>query len=633
MQYNPYLYGNFQTMNASGTRNLIVLALILFNGIALPQSGYYPPPSSIMYIADTLVIYPPDSLPGDSVVLLGYNIYVDDEFYSNTQVSDPEVLVKFFLDDESLFPGERLLCVDAVYNEWISEESACDTASIIYGYELPFYEDWSSGSFEMLQWTTDSDHWMINTGEGNPAPALSFQGEPGLTDYEAVLESYPINAVGIYNGIIWLDFDIKLNTEIYTGLEILKVEVLNTTGGVWHTVAEYSNYNDLLQWSSEHINIKAFAKNQIFRVRFLAMGANSSDIQRWSIDNIHIYRNCDAPIDLEIEENLEFNLLTWIAPFDGCYYSWLYWDDGNNSGTSIGTGTAAVFDVASRWTPGQLDNYNGAIIDMIAFFPAESQATYRIRIWKGPGPDTMVYDKLVIEPLIGQWNYVWIDDSISIDATQDLWVGYQINAQTGYPAGVDDGPAIDGFGNMINFDGWQTLLELDPGLDYNWNIAVRVDGEASVYDTNMYYNIYRKKVRGNFELHDIAFRTYYKDYNIDLSDIYCYKVSIVHAVYGDTCESDPTNISCEEIMLGTNQPAEINPIKLYPNPASTVLNIESSEKINEIKVFSIFGECVLKLEIGNSVASVIVSELNNGIYFVEVRMEARYYKSKLLIAR
>ncbi len=39
---------------------------------------------------------------------------------------------------------------------------------------------------------------------------------------------------------------------------------------------------------------------------------------------------------------------------------------------------------------------------------------------------------------------------------------------------MDDGPAIDGYGNMMNFGGWQTLLQLNPDLDYNWNISAHV---------------------------------------------------------------------------------------------------------------------------------------------------------------
>ena len=45
---------------------------------------------------------------------------------------------------------------------------------------------------------------------------------------------------------------------------------------------------------------------------------------------------------------------------------------------------------------------------------------------------------------------------------------------------MDDGPAIDGYGNMMNFGGWQTLLQINPELDFNWNIAAHLVTVAGV---------------------------------------------------------------------------------------------------------------------------------------------------------
>jgi len=51
-----------------------------------------------------------------------------------------------------------------------------------------------------------------------------------------------------------------------------------------------------------------------------------------------------------------------------------------------------------------------------------------------------------------------------------LWFGYNCNVTSGYPAGCDAGPADEGLGNMMYFQGaWATLNAL-AGLNYNWNI-------------------------------------------------------------------------------------------------------------------------------------------------------------------
>ena len=99
-------------------------------------------------------------------------------------------------------------------------------------------------------------------------------------------------------GKIWLDFDLKLDAVQPTGEEMLHVQVWNWDSQAWSTVAEYSNVDGSFDWTSEHINIKSQAMNKVFKVRFHATGVNSINILSWFVDNIHIYRACDAPTEL-----------------------------------------------------------------------------------------------------------------------------------------------------------------------------------------------------------------------------------------------------------------------------------------------------------------------------------------------
>lgn len=72
-------------------------------------------------------------------------------------------------------------------------------------------------------------------------------------------------------------------------------------------------------------------------------------------------------------------------------------------------------------------------------------------------------------------------------------------------------------------------------------------------------------------------------------------------------------------------------VMIYPNPASTVINIEALEKISMVRIYNVFGECVSKTE--NPAAGIDVSRLVNGIYFVEVVTEKMNYKDKILVFR
>jgi hypothetical protein len=612
-------------------RYLALFLMIIPGFSTFAQPGYYPPPASVNYHNDTLTIFPPDSLPGDPVILVAYNIYVDSVFFDNIPVTNPLDNMDYIFTFPALPPGDHSFCANAVYNQWISEQ-ACDSATVIYGYELPFLEDWSSGSFEELQWTSSSGNWVISDEEGNPAPAAEFRGDPVQANYAINLESYPINATGITEGKIWLDFDLKLDCINATGYEFLRVEVWNWTHNVWHTVAEYDNYYGSFTWVEEHINIKAQAMNKVFQVRFHATGVNSTAIQGWFVDKIHIYRMCDPASNLVLDEFLEYNKLTWYSPLVGGWDTWVHWDDGVNSGNAIGTGEEAEFDAAARWDAAQIPHLEGDSIIQIAIFPAEGAATYSLRIWTGTGPDSLVLDRPLASPIIGQWNTITLITSHQINVTRDLWVGYHVSTPNGYPAGVDNGPAINGYGNMIFFDGaWKTLLDLNPDLNFNWNISFHVG--PIHYCNGLPFNIYRQTNNEEYQYYDVTEDCEYLDTNTILTNHYCYKVTAVWVENGDTCESDPTNIICETVNVGIDKAEKDISIKIYPNPAKNWLNIESEEEIRSIRLYDILGEEVLKLEIGNLERQVDVSRLQSGIYYVNVTTVGGEYKDKVVIIR
>jgi len=167
----------------------------------------------------------------------------------------------------------------------------------------------------------------------------------------------------------------------------------------------------------------------------------------------------------------------------GVVTEWLHYDDGINV-DGIGLTNGGSFDVAIRFTPEQLAPYNGFRITKVSFFPMEGYPIeYSIEILTGSNPtyDDLAYEQLVENLQIETWNEVALDISQTIDASQELWVGYYMsNQQAGtYPAGIDDGPGVNGFGNMISTDNFTTWITLaDEGIDANWNIQVFVTNEA-----------------------------------------------------------------------------------------------------------------------------------------------------------
>jgi len=456
------------------------------------------------------------------------------------------------------------------------------------GHPLPFLEQWNLGTFETNNWLADGANWSINWQEGQPSPSAQFTWDPIQADYQLALESYPLLADSLTEGSIYLDFILKLDNYLATGTEQMLVQVWNWDTQVWNTVSAYSNEDGSFGWLPEHINITDQAMDKVFKIRFAATGESSLNILGWYVDNTHVYRECICPDHVETilyagadDPGIK---ITWddLLVVD----EWIEWDDGIWSENAIGTGGEIEFDAAARWEPAQLSGYDGDEVQQVAFIPSESLAEYRIRIWVGSNAANLIVDQPVENPTIDQWNYVTLTSPVLIDVTQELWVGYHVMAMTGHPAGVDNGPAIDGYGNMMNFGGWQTLLEINDQLNYNWNIKALVHRNG---DTNSVtkYAIYRQDDDGPLYLRAYSEENQFIDYhNICWGAyVHCYKITAIYESPTDTCESPmPDSFACE-ICMSANEMESGSELKIYPNPASDVLYIESAEEIKSVSIF------------------------------------------------
>jgi hypothetical protein len=483
-------------------------------------------------------------------------------------------------------------------------------------------------------------------------------------------------AAGMTEGDIWMDFDLKLDAVQPTGLEMLHVQVWNWENQTWSNIKDYSNADGSFTWTSEHINITPQAMNKVFKVRFQATGANSLHILSWFVDNIHIYRSCAGATDLNalaVSNATQYGIeLNWTEPENDDIDVWIHWDDGVNSGNSIGTGAAAEFDVAARWDPAQLAMYAGASVTEIAFFPAEAASTYNVRVWIGAGAANLVVDQPVAAPIIGQWNYVTLTTPVPVDVTQELWVGYYINTTTGFPAGVDDGPAIDTYGNMMNFGGWQTLLEINPELDFNWNISahllsvtgvtmpltksvtpyenapvVNFISNPSIVSVNQVfaagngsrdltgYNIYRSKDGGEYALLDYTTETTYLDADAEpiIGAAYCYMVTAVWSGDNDMCESAFSNEACAIWTSITDPNATTGSFSMYPNPADDHVFITTSGDLKRVTVYNTVGQLVVDEITTGQQYELKTAAYTIGVYMVRVETAAGVTTRTMTIQR
>jgi len=255
------------------------------------------------------------------------------------------------------------------------------------------------------------------------------------------------------------------------------------------------------------------------------------------------------PYGLTAETGNGFIHLTWQEP---SYGTWIHWDNGEHY-TPIGTGQPLQFSAAIRFPPNELQNLglDSKYLTKISFFPTFQEASYEINVWTGgsaAAPGTLIIEQPVLSPVINTWNIIELNTPVYINVDQELWFGYGVTTPGGHPAGCDSGPAVNGQGNMMFFNGqWTTLLALGPSLNYNWNIQGYTENSATREEVLLSrerqnllgYNLYRDGEMINAEL--LIGREYF-DYDLQFAQTYEYYVTAVYSE-GVSVPSNSTEIT------------------------------------------------------------------------------------------
>ena len=157
---------------------------------------------------------------------------------------------------------------------------------------------------------------------------------------------------------------------------------------------------------------------------------------------------------------------------------WLFYGDGGIN-SSLGLSNPAVFRIAARWPASSLVEYVGNPVGKISFVPAGAFSNYTLKIWAGAEADSLIYSQAATNLNIGEFNEVSLTSPVTIQSGTDYWFGVEIDQYIAYdfPATFDFGPAVAGFGDMINLGGeWVSLEQY--GWDNNWVLRVFVLNES-----------------------------------------------------------------------------------------------------------------------------------------------------------
>ncbi|MCB2219824.1 MAG: T9SS type A sorting domain-containing protein [Bacteroidetes bacterium] len=350
-------------------------------------------------------------------------------------------------------------------------------------------------------------------------------------------------------------------------------------------------------------------------------------------------------------------ILTWDEPG---LETELAWDNGINN-DAIGLTNGGTFSVASHWTPAELAPYNGMSLDKITFFAGDYPGpSFTIKVWTGESGIEVLSQPLA-SFVQNDWNEIELETPYIIDASEDLWFGYETTHEVDeYPAGVDAGPAIITYGDMIlNGGSWESMYVLTAGaIDANWNLIATLNasgenkemvtiiskgkhatpsfskgsftsqgfGSGKKYNPSsakdlLGYNVYR-----NGEQIAYTAETTYTDI-ISVPGFYSFFVTAVW----DIGESIPTNTWNIEVgYFGINTIAD-QLLQIFPNPTDDFVKINSDLKINTIHLYDQIGQKILVQAVESDQTKLDLTGFHPGIYLICIDTEKGTITKRLIL--
>ncbi len=108
-----------------------------------------------------------------------------------------------------------------------------------------------------------------------------------------------------------------------------------------------------------------------------------------------------------------------------------------------------------------------------------------------------------------------------------------------------------------------------------------------------------------------------------------------HVIYYTYTNSDGCETMAEELLtvdacIGINENAD-NGIKIYPNPATNIVNLTSEDNLIGVHVFNYIGQTLLEMKVSGNACQLNTSDFTSGIYSVRVETEDGFLLKQLLI--
>lgn len=298
----------------------------------------------------------------------------------------------------------------------------------------------------------------------------------------------------------------------------------------------------------------------------------------------------------------------------------LHYDGLNVNGVGLTNG--GTFSVAARFPASLTAPYNGYAIQSVELYFYSMPTETKLKIW-GQGttltPGDLLYEANFLVMETG-WITVGLNESVMLES-EDIWVGYEVTHNAGlWPAGIDGGPAaVDGDWLFVN-NSWQRLSEIS-AFDANFNIRANLELEG--------FWLSLSPSAGMIEPGESEILTATIDATGLTAGFYSADIDIQ--------SNDPLQPSTAiPVTLDVTTGLTVNTVQhvqIYPVPATDVLMISSTVKMDWVEIFNASGQKVERLILsGVYETRHNISHLPPGVYLVKIAVrEGNTLHKKLLI--
>ena len=566
------------------------------------------------------------------------------EYYFDNFMFDEAVEVIYESGFDMHTSGDYLAVVDEDWTTWTNAPGTAEDAMISDAQAE------TAPNAVLVEGTTDAVFPFGDRTSGVYAVMFDFYVPAGMAGY------YNLQHVFASEWAVEVYLHADLTTRIIAGGQ----ELTNITyeADTWFTVAFEIDLNEdyaMMAWDDEEIiewqwslaTDGTAGENQLGCANMYA-GAENGETPQYYFDNFAFVSlsNALTPATVEVDtdeiiveiadgtavtetfsisnigqENLEYDVYPTYnveASAGTAMHNVGYCDD--DASQAIGSDAAVSRKIAVLLEPSLQEEYIGTTLESIEVFMADQALDMFVKVWAAgettvPGPGEVLYSAS-FNATIGEWSEAMNTDEIVLDGNP-IYIGVEyFQPAAVYAMGADAGPMAPGTSWSSTGPGWSLL-----SLDYNW--AVRANTVGDPFPNFMDVPVDFGMIPGGGSETVAVFM------NPDGLPNGQYTGSVVVAT------NDPVTNYTEilvtlDILTATDELNTVDAVSVYPNPTNDVVFVKAEAQIEQVIVSNYLGQVVdVYTSLGNN-GQINVSQLDNGVYFLEVTTDLAKHTIKVI---